>query len=127
MSDTPVGWVVAVQSAGRHFLVTHGNEIMGFTSQKEALDYFEAGYERQHRRNAEASASAAIHWMFFSPVVVPIPNVDTMNEWLVKNERGKMCIHTLSSVAGRFCGVEIDPTKVQSILATGCAVSLMRV
>jgi hypothetical protein len=100
-------YIVLINTGKAIFIMaTDDNYIHAFKTQKEALNYFEDGYQTCHKRSYESSMSACINYIGFRPRVIFIPNLD-----FVKNHIGEKVprLMNLRSVAGFMKGITTCP------------------
>lgn len=77
--------------------------IHAFRTQQEGLDFFESAYKRKHKMGYEASMSAVINWMQFSPAIVAIDG-DRLPEYLPEPPYDLV---TVANISGRM---KLTPT-----------------
>lgn len=59
--------------------------IMGFKDEEEALSYFSTGYNNNHARGYEASMSATLNYIQFTPSIVEFENFEELLDTLFKD------------------------------------------
>jgi len=95
-----------MKSGDRYYILSDGNVITAYETKEKAQDAF--GYNEYHRRDAQWSASACVHWLQFAPVIYEVKDLDDlMAKFFKDQERFQTC--NLSSMAGRLQGIEITP------------------
>lgn len=80
--------------------------VQGWHSKKEALAYYENGYQNFHKRDYQSSMSACINWMSFQPSIVAL-TLDEIKELVSDMQR-----HSLRNIAGGFDGIQLKPEAV---------------
>lgn len=78
-----------------------------------AIDGIEESYNRAHNRGYEASMSACIHFLFFNPVIVPIPDAIEEVKSLIDFEAG---LFSLGHISGYYHGWKLKPEAVTELL-----------
>lgn len=102
-----------------YIMLNKDNSVTGFSSLRKGLDFFENGYNSNHRRGYEASMSAALHHITFQPRIVEIEDNKLM-EYVGENPS----LYQLSHVSGFYKGVKLLP-KFNSMYKNGVAPKLI--
>lgn len=93
-------------------------EILGWKTEKEAVEYFTGGYNRNHDRGYEPSMSAAVHYIMYQPRIVSFESVEQLADSLLL-DRENMKLVRLWCVAGGFRVLVCDNPKAQQIYDQG--------
>lgn len=89
--------------------------IQGFERESEGLRFFERGYSQNHGRGYEASMSACIFDIQYSPRIVEL-DLETIQADLLGDE---LRLKGLSSVAGHMTGLVCAGPKAAEMYETG--------
>lgn len=89
--------------------------VRGFTTEKEAIDYWENGYNAAHNRGYTWSMSACMNFIFFNPSIVKAPPIEELKTWLVDCHS----IYSASGVMGGVEGFKCKKAVVQPIWKAG--------
>lgn len=57
----------------RYLMAEKDGAVVVTEVESQAIGGIEDAYNRSHNRGYEASMSACVHFMFFNPVIVPVP------------------------------------------------------
>jgi hypothetical protein len=117
-------YVVLIEADDRIWLMLNeDSSVRAFTSQQEGLSFFEDSYNRNHGRSFEASMSACLNYLTFSPSIIEIQSEQDMVDQLVG--AGPYQAMTLSSIAGSIYALECTLDTAQAIHAAGAKPSLI--
>jgi hypothetical protein len=88
--------------------------IAAWHSEKEARDFFEEGYNRNHNRGYEASMSACINWILFNYSIVYL-DLAEIKTFLVNEEA-----YRLRSISGSATLLKVDAARCRDLFESGC-------
>jgi hypothetical protein len=97
--------IVTILADNKIYLMMNDKTVQGFDTVNEAINHFEVGYNNNHARGYEASMSACLNFIQFSPSIHEWEHENLtplVDEGVIEldNFRG----YSLSSVSGRMLG-----------------------
>ena len=110
-------FVAVLKTSEGYFLILNkkGDEltILGWQSLKEAIDYFEDGYDNNHRRGHEASMSACINYIQFQPRIL---SFDTLQELSDKLQiKGGKIGTRINSISGSYNVLKLKDELIEPL------------
>ena len=99
--------------------------IRAWLRKREAVGYFERGYNQAHKRGYQMSASATLNWMQFSPSIVRVASLEAVKEYLAFDADGSLPLKRYSGVAGSMLGLPCN-NKAAALWEAGAKPELIK-
>lgn len=101
------------EGENRYLMAEKSGAVVATEVRNESVKGIEDAYNLAHTRGYEASMSACVHFLFFNPVVVPIPEDIEETKLLIDFEAG---LFSLRHISGFYHGWRLKPEAVTELL-----------
>lgn len=119
--------IVTFQSENKVYLLMNEDSVRGFDTTGQALNYFEESYNRNHSRGYEASMSATLNYIQFTPAVHEWNHDDLqplVDDKVIDLDTFRA--YSIYSISGRMKGALCTGEKAQEFHDNGITPSLIK-
>ena len=92
-------YIVLIESEENYYILVNSKDysVLGFSTEKEGIEYFEKAYKSCHSRSYEGSMSACLNFLIFRPSIIKIEDLEDIRDNIAAEKPHKI---TLSHVSG---------------------------